>query len=89
MYKLVCMYISYVHIIHTIDTANIHTYIHIYIHTHTGSGNMIYASSKNIYLASTNYEYSPTEIRLLVKAVPNYGMWTIIIKFSLNNGELS
>ncbi len=55
--------------------------------TYTGSGNSVYASGKNLYVAATNYDYSPMNFAATREIrVPSVGMWTVVIKFALNDG---
>jgi len=60
--------------------------------THVGRAGNVYASASNIYLSTTNYNFVPQSGKVAARpegtdAPPEEGVWTVILKFSLNNGD--
>jgi len=58
--------------------------------THAGRGSTIYSSATNLYVTAANYDYQPQTFAATEGlAAPEVGMWTVVVKFALNNGQPS
>lgn len=57
------------------------------VKTYLGSAEIVYASTDNLYLSFTKYEYANQYNSLLY--VPNYNKATVIYKFKLENGQIN
>lgn len=57
------------------------------VKAYLGSAEIVYASTDNLYLAFTKYEYAKQYNSLMY--VPNYNKATVIYKFKLENGRIN